>query len=148
MNASNFTSERLSSRGSMEFASNVLFVGDLASFCTEAHIESIFRNEGFRIVDAKLIRGRQSALSLNYGFVQMRTAEEAMGAIAALDNRLFYGRTIRVSWAKPNSKGSKSHDIVNSIHVKFQALIVSNFLSNENDIYFNLKYHKICLSLH
>ena len=114
----------------MEFSTNVLFIGDLASFCTEEHIDSIFRSEGFRIADAKVVRGKSSMQSLNYGFVQMRSAIEAQNAIGALDGKLFYGRKIRVSWSKPNAKGAKTNEGVNSVHVKFHALKVSYSLTD------------------
>ena len=101
-----------------------LFVGDLASFCDENHIQGIFRDHGFDVVDVKLMRGKQSMSSLSYGFVTMRSSEEAARAIQELDSKLVYGRRLRVKWAVPNLKVKKVTETVNSVYVKFQALNV------------------------
>jgi RNA recognition motif-containing protein len=101
-----------------------LFVGDLASFCDERHIETVFREHGFEVVDVKLMRGRQSMSSLSYGFVLMKNRQDAAKAILTLDSKLIYGRKIRVSWAVPNMKQQKSEESINSVYVKFQALRV------------------------
>lgn len=103
-----------------------LFVGDLASFADEQHIEQVFLGYGFEIVDVKLMRGKQSMSSLGYGFVTMRSNNDAMRAIAILDSKLVYGRKLRVKWAVPNMKNKKNSDPVNSVYVKFQALTVCN----------------------
>jgi RNA recognition motif-containing protein len=101
-----------------------LFVGDLASFCDERHIHAIFQEQGFEVLDVKLMRGKQSMVSLNYGFVLMKSRSEALRAISMLDTQLFYGRKIRVSWAAPNMKIKKQEESSNSLYVKFQALKV------------------------
>ena len=103
---------------------NSLFIGDLASFCSEKHIVGIFLDHGFEVVDVKLMRGKQSLSTLNYGFVQMKSSAEAVKAITLLDSKLVYGRRIRVNWAAPNLKASKPNESSNSIYVKFQALMV------------------------
>lgn len=100
-----------------------LFVGDLASFCDESHIQEIFESNGFEIVNVKLMRGKQSLSSLSYGFAQLRSREDAVKAIALLDGKLVYGRNIKVRWASQGS-GKKNPTSVNSIYVKFQALEV------------------------
>ncbi len=101
-----------------------LFVGDLASFCDETHMEAIFRDHGFDILDAKLMRGKQSLASLNYGFVRMKSHDDALRAISTLDSKLINGRKLRVNWAVPNVKTGKTNESVNSVYVKFQALVV------------------------
>lgn len=101
-----------------------LFVGDLASFCDEKHIQEIFIDHGFEVVDVKLMRGKQSMSTLNYGFVQLRSNADAMKAIAVLDSKLIHGRKLRVNWAQPNMKLSRQSESNNSVYVKFQALTV------------------------
>ena len=108
-----------------EIGGTTLFVGDLASFADEQHIEQVFLDYGFEVVDVKLMRGKQSMSSLGYGFVTMRSNNDAMRAISALDSKLVYGRKLRVKWAVPNMKNKKNSDPVNSVYVKFQALTVS-----------------------
>jgi RNA recognition motif-containing protein len=101
-----------------------LFVGDLASFCDEKHIQEVFTEHGFEVVDVKLMRGKQSMSTLNYGFVQLRSNADAMKAIAVLDSKLIHGRKLRVNWAQPNMKVSRPSESNNSVYVKFQALTV------------------------
>lgn len=108
-----------------------LFVGDLASFVTEQHMQEIFRQEGFEIINAKLMRGKQSLSSLSYGFVLMNTKNEAIRAISALDSKLVYGRKLRVKWARPNVKENKNTEFVNSVYVKFQILSPDKFITEE-----------------
>ena len=106
-----------------ESSQTSLFVGDLASFCDEKHLLSIFKEHGFEVIEAKLMRGKQSMSSLGYGFVKLTSTEDALRAIDVLDSKLIYGRKLRVKWAVPNLKQKKIAS-VNSVYVKFQALLV------------------------
>jgi RNA recognition motif-containing protein len=112
-----------------EYGSN-LFVGDLSSFCDEDQITNIFAEHGFHIIEAKLMRGHRTLSSLNYGFVKLRTNDEAARAISALDGKLIFGRKIRVNWAVPNKPMKQSEKTSNSLYVKFQTLVVSQFCRN------------------
>jgi RNA recognition motif-containing protein len=103
-----------------------LFVGDLSSFCDEEHIKLVFETRGFEVVEAKLMRGHRSMSSLNYGFVKLRSNEEAARAISMLDNMLVYGRKIRVNWASPNKTIDSNEKTINAIYVKFQTFSVNN----------------------
>jgi RNA recognition motif-containing protein len=90
----------------------------------EKHIQEVFTEHGFEVVDVKLMRGKQSMSTLNYGFVQLRSNADAMKAIAVLDSKLIHGRKLRVNWAQPNMKVSRPSESNNSVYVKFQALTV------------------------
>lgn len=110
-----------------------LFVGDLASHCDEANIEELFKKHGFDVVNVKLMRGKNSLASLNYGFVQVGRKEDVDRAIAELDSILFLGRHIKVKHATQNQGAKQNRPNVtqstNSIFVKFRALEASIFLS-------------------
>jgi RNA recognition motif-containing protein len=106
-----------------------LFIGDLASICQEEHIRILFKCHGFDIVDVKIMRGNRSMSSLNYGFVQMKTCQDASLAIQALDNFLYYGRRIRLNWASVNSDIKKTNESVNSVYVRFQTKQVYSIVS-------------------
>ena len=71
------------------------------------------------------MRGSQSKSSLNYGFVKMKSNDDAMRAIAELNAKLIYGRRIKVHWAIPHIKTNKESTLTHSVHVKYQSLMVS-----------------------
>ena len=109
-----------------------LFIGDLASHCDENHIQELFRENNIHVLNVRLMRGKNSLTSLNYGFVQLTKKEDAIRAIAEFDSMLFLGRRIRVKYATPSMgpnapKPAKSTytPSSNSIFVKFQALEVN-----------------------
>lgn len=108
-----------------------LFVGDLASHCDEANIEALFKQHGIDVVNVKLMRGKNSLASLNYGFVQVSRREDAEKAIAELDSMLFLGRNIKVKHATQNHGAKQNRSTLtqstNSIFVKFRALEVTIF---------------------
>ena len=103
----------------------VLFVGDLSSICTESHIRELFEVNGFNVIELKMMGGKVASNSYDYGFVELATPEEAEVALASLDGTFLCGRRLRVKWAAPNIKNKPSKGIINSIHVRFQALVVS-----------------------
>lgn len=108
-----------------------LFIGELSCHCDENHIQELFQSHNIRVFSVRLMRGKNSLTSLNYGFVQLGRKEDAVRAIAELDSLLFLGRRIRVRYATPSlgpnvPKSSKPtyQPSPNSIFVKFQALEV------------------------
>lgn len=109
---------------SQDLIGTKLFIGDLATLCDEGHIQEIFRSHGFDTCSVRLMRGKQSLASLNYGFVELKTKEEAARAIAVLDLKMAYGRKLRVKWAAPNITSENSLKSANSIRVKFKSLKV------------------------
>ena len=112
-----------------------LFLGNLSMFVTEKDIEDLFDRQLFnddiecKYSDVKIIRTDKS-ISLGYGFVNMGSEAEAEEALATLNGKLFHGRPLQVNWAVRNIKKSPStsegdHPAVNSVHVKFTTLSVS-----------------------
>jgi RNA recognition motif-containing protein len=102
----------------------VLFVGDLSSVCTEQHIRELFEVNGFNVVDIKMMGGKVTSNSFDYGFVELSSPEEAELALSTLDGTFLCGRRMRVKWAAPNVKNKPSKGIINSVHVRFQSLQV------------------------
>ena len=77
-----------------------LYVGNLPYSVTEAKLEEHFSQHG-KVVSARIITDKFSGRSKGFGFVEMESAEQAAGAISALNGGEFEGRTIVVSEARP-----------------------------------------------
>lgn len=106
-----------------------IFVGDLASTCEELHLQHLFQEQRFRVQEIKLMRGKHTLTTLNYGFVRLNSVEEAFRAINTFNGMMFHGRLLRVNWGGQNIKSSKeSNESVNSIYVKFHVAQVSTWL--------------------
>ena len=75
-----------------------LFVGNLGFRVTDEELQELFRQAG-EVVSAEVVRK-----PMGYGFVEMKTPEEAQKAIEILKNKQFQGRTLNVDYAKVKSK--------------------------------------------
>lgn len=77
-----------------------LFVGGLPFSSTEASLQDFFAGAG-EVVSAKIITDRYTGKSRGFGFVEMKTDEEAQKAVDMFDGQDFEGRKIKVDIAKP-----------------------------------------------
>ncbi|UCE59368.1 MAG: RNA-binding protein [Phycisphaerales bacterium] len=79
---------------------NKLYVGNLSYDVSSSDLEQLFSQHG-TVESAQVIEDRSTGQSKGFGFVEMSTAEEAQGAISALDGQDHSGRTLKVNEAKP-----------------------------------------------
>ena len=82
------------------FSMTNIYVGNLAWGCTSDDLLQLFQNYG-TVARAQVIMDRDTGRSRGFGFVEMPNAEEAKGAIEALNNQPFQGRPLTVNEAKP-----------------------------------------------
>ncbi len=80
--------------------SKKLYVGNLSFDVNSTTLEQMFAAYG-AVESANVITDRYTGQSKGFGFVEMRTNEEAKAAIAALDGKEHGGRAIKVNEAKP-----------------------------------------------
>ncbi len=78
---------------------NKLFVGNISWNIDDAKLNEMFASVG-TVVEAVIIKDRQTGRSRGFGFVTMSSAEEAQKAIEELDQKEFDGRAISVSVAQ------------------------------------------------
>ena len=79
---------------------NRLYVGNLPFKTTDDDLSQLFGS--FGTVDrASVVTDRDTGRSRGFGFVEMRTSEEAQAAITALDGKPFDGRNLQVNVARP-----------------------------------------------
>jgi RNA recognition motif-containing protein len=77
-----------------------LYVGNLDSSVTDSALEQLFAAQG-RVESAQVIMDRDTGQSKGFGFVEMKTDQEAQAAIAALNGAQSGGRSLKVNEAKP-----------------------------------------------
>ncbi len=76
-----------------------LFVGGLPWATTAQELEDLFASFG-EVTSAKIIADRRTGRSKGYGFVEMNTPDSARGALDALNNSEYGGRSITVDPAR------------------------------------------------
>src|SRR3989338_10049425 len=84
-----------------------IFVGNLSFEATQGDVKKLF--EGFGNVTSAVIvmsREKKAPKSRGFGFVEMSDEEQALAAIAALNEKEFMGRVLNVDPARP--KGQKA----------------------------------------
>jgi cold-inducible RNA-binding protein len=77
-----------------------LYVGNLPYSATEDFLKERFEQFG-TVESATVITDRDTGRSKGFGFVEMGTDQEAVGAIAVMNGSEMDGRTLKVSEAKP-----------------------------------------------
>jgi len=77
-----------------------LYVGNLDYGVTDSVLEQMFAAHG-TVESAQVIMDRDTGRSKGFGFVEMKTDQEAQDAIAALNGQLTNGRNLTVNEAKP-----------------------------------------------
>ena len=77
-----------------------LYVGNLDYGVTDSVLEQMFAAHG-TVESAQVIMDRDTGRSKGFGFVEMKTDQEAQAAIAALNGAQSGGRSLTVNEAKP-----------------------------------------------
>ncbi|OAA42671.1 cold response protein 2 [Metarhizium rileyi] len=80
-----------------------LFIGGLAWHTEETTLRQKFEEFG-AVEEAVVVKDRDSGRSRGFGFVRYTQENDAQNAIAAMNNVLFDGRTIRVDKASDNGR--------------------------------------------
>lgn len=86
--------------------SKKLYVGNLGYGVTNSDLSKLFEPHG-TVESAQVIMDRDTGRSKGFGFVEMKTPEEAQAAIAALNGQDADGRALKVNEAKPREEGSR-----------------------------------------
>ena len=81
-----------------------LYVGNLSYGVTDAALEQMFAAHG-TVESAQVIMDRDTGRSKGFGFVEMKTDQEAQAAIAGLNGKEMEGRALTVNEARPKAEG-------------------------------------------
>ena len=81
-----------------------LYVGNLSYGVTDSDLTKMFEPHG-TVESAQVIMDRDTGKSKGFGFVEMKTDQEAQAAIAALNGQDSGGRALTVNEARPRSEG-------------------------------------------
>jgi RNA recognition motif-containing protein len=81
-----------------------LYVGNLGYGITDSDLSKMFEAHG-TVESAQIIMDRDTGRSKGFGFVEMKTDQEAQAAIAALNGKDSGGRALTVNEAKPKTEG-------------------------------------------
>ena len=77
-----------------------LYVGNLDYGVTDSALEQMFAAHG-TVESAQVIMDRATGQSKGFGFVEMKTEQEARAAVAALNGAQSGGRSLTVNEARP-----------------------------------------------
>jgi len=80
-----------------------LYVGNLTYGMNDSDLEQLFGQHG-TVVSAQVIMDRDTGRSKGFGFVEMKTDQEAQAAIQALNNKEHEGRALTVNEARPREE--------------------------------------------
>jgi RNA recognition motif-containing protein len=83
-----------------------LYVGNLGYGVTETDLTKMFEPHG-TVESAQIIMDRDTGRSKGFGFVEMKTDQEAQAAIAALNGQDAGGRPLTVNEARPKTEGGR-----------------------------------------
>ena len=83
-----------------------LYVGNLGYAVTDSDLTKMFETHG-TVESAQIIMDRDTGRSKGFGFVEMKTDQEAQAAIAALNGQDSGGRALTVNEAKPRTEGGR-----------------------------------------
>jgi RNA recognition motif-containing protein len=81
-----------------------LYVGNLTYGVTDSDLQQMFEPHG-TVESAQVIMDRETGRSKGFGFVEMKTDQEAQTAIAALNGKEVDGRALTVNEARPRPDG-------------------------------------------
>jgi RNA recognition motif-containing protein len=81
-----------------------LYVGNLGYGVNDADLTQMFGAHG-TVESAQVIMDRDTGRSKGFGFVEMKTDQEAQAAIAALNGKDAGGRALTVNEARPRTEG-------------------------------------------
>lgn len=80
-----------------------LYVGNLSFQTSSSQLEGLFAEFG-EVTSAQVITDRDTGQSRGFGFVEMKTSDEADSAISGLNGREIDGRNLKVNVAKQRSR--------------------------------------------
>ena len=80
-----------------------IYVGNLSYDVTDTALEQLFAAHG-TVQSAQVIMDRDTGRSKGFGFVEMKTEQEAQAAIAALHGQDKGGRALTVNEARPREE--------------------------------------------
>ena len=83
-----------------------LYVGNLGYGVTDGELEQMFAAHG-TVESAQVIMDRDTGRSKGFGFVEMKSDQEAQAAIAALNGQEVGGRALTVNEARPKTEGGR-----------------------------------------
>jgi len=83
-----------------------VYVGNLGYGVTDSDLTKMFEPHG-TVESAQIIMDRDSGRSKGFGFVEMKTDQEARAAIAALNGQDSGGLALTVNEAKPRSESGR-----------------------------------------
>src|SRR4051794_28687481 len=83
-----------------------LYVGNLNYSVTDSDLAKMFEAHG-EVESAQVIMDRDTGRSKGFGFVEMKTDEQAQAAIAAMNGQDSGGRTLTVNEARPKTEGGR-----------------------------------------
>ena len=83
-----------------------LYVGNLGYEVTDSDLSKMFEAHG-AVQSAQVIMDRDAGRSKGFGFVEMKTDQEAQAAMAALNGKESDGRTLKVNEAKPRAESGR-----------------------------------------
>ncbi len=83
-----------------------LYVGNLGYGVTDSDLSKMFEPHG-TVESAQIIMDRDTNRSKGFGFVEMKTDQEAKTAIAALNGQQADGRAMTVNEARPKTEGGR-----------------------------------------
>src|SRR5438270_13887233 len=83
-----------------------LYVGNLGYGVTDSDLSKMFEAHG-TVESAQIIMDRDTGRSKGFGFVEMKTEQEAQAAITALNGQDSGGRSLTVNEAKPSTEGGR-----------------------------------------
>ncbi len=81
-----------------------LYVGNLSFSSTVDTLRAAFAESG-EVVDAHIVKDRDTGRSRGFGFVTMGTEEQARKAIEAMNGAMLDGRALRVNEAQERAGG-------------------------------------------
>ena len=83
--------------------SSNLYVGNLSFQTSTSQLEGLFAEFG-EVTSAQVITDRETGQSRGFGFVEMKTSDQANSAISGLNGKEIGGRQLTVNVAKPRSR--------------------------------------------
>ena len=83
-----------------------LYVGNLGYGVTDSDLAKMFEAHG-TVESAQVVIDRETGRSKGFGFVEMKTDQEAQAATAALNGQDAGGRALTVNEARPRTEGGR-----------------------------------------
>lgn len=80
-----------------------IYVGNLSYEVTEDDLRKAFEEFG-QVESVNIITDKYSGESKGFGFVEMRSKDEAQSAIEGLNGKEFKGRALKVNEARPRTE--------------------------------------------